>query len=95
LPGGGGDKAAFFSLVGDSGFYALSLLILCSNFFLLFKKRVLIGSNGSNYSITIHPKFPAQLTLPSHHVTAMFFIPFGNCGFSPEDRERRRKKVRE
>jgi len=59
---------------------------------------VLIGSDRSNYAITIHYKLPALLTLPLHHVSAMYFIPFGKESYAvslSEDKKKRRKKGRD
>ena len=55
----------------------MSLLLLCSNFFLLTTKYVLIISNRRNYAITIHFRFPAFFTLPLHYLAARSFILFG------------------
>jgi hypothetical protein len=40
-------------------------------------KYFLISSNRLNYANTIQYRFPVFLTLPLHHVVAMYFIPFG------------------
>jgi hypothetical protein len=46
----------------------------------VFKKYFLFISSLLNYTATIQYRFPVFLTLPSHLVAAMYFIPFVKWG---------------
>jgi len=61
----------------------VSLLILCSPFFLGLTKYVLIGSSRINFAaVTMQYRFAALLTCLSHHVLNSF-RQAGGCDVSP------------
>jgi hypothetical protein len=73
-------ECAVHSTLNDEWSCRVSLLISCSNFFLVLTKYFLISSNRCKYTVTIHNKFPALEILSLRHVAAMTFIPFGRGG---------------